>query len=81
MYTGTGICFARSRLYNLTLRDTNISLTIERTREDLFTNFYITLIFCYKRVIPTWPTYFTVSNCPVYTRIFFDKKIHPLCSY
>ena len=52
MYTGTGICFARSRLYNLTLRDTNISLTIERTREDLFTNFYITLIFCYKGVIP-----------------------------
>ena len=25
--------------------------------------------------------YFTVSNCPVYTPIFFDKKIHPTCSY
>ena len=25
--------------------------------------------------------YSTVSNCPVYTRIFFDKKFHPTCSY
>ena len=26
-------------------------------------------------------TYFTLPNCPACTLIFFDKKIHPPCSY
>ena len=51
------------------------------TNSNFVTEVIVIIIVIIFVIVSLVVAYSTVSNCPVYTRIFFDKKFHPTCSY